>query len=221
MAHHRSNVSGRLTGLILLGILLIVTTNSQNIPYCKIHDTNGCKECIEGYFQVIMDRTCAKCKNNCKECIAPGDYCRSCFPGYFRNLTTGGEFADSICLNCLSNCGDCENAQSCKKCNSGFFLESTNTTCTSCVKNCDTCTTKDNCQACKPDHTLKQNESTKEAICEPNPTVAAGSGNWLIVIAVVVVVAVIGFAFYMNCMKSKSKPQDADYNGLNTSLTKG
>lgn len=82
---------------------------------------NKCTQCIESGWRKNGD-TCEECTgvDKCMKCDTKAAECQKCIAG--RNLIKIGE--TQICELCQATCIDCASRNTCNKCQTGYYLNS-------------------------------------------------------------------------------------------------
>ena len=153
--------------LILLLILLNQLKTESIIPNCRFYSfTNGCIQCMSGYFKTGYKpkegsfTECKKCQNNCAVCQEPGTPCIECFDGYQLLEAT------NTCIECPEQCAECSTTGKCKECNSGYYLAAVDQLCYNCPNNCQECSARHTCTLCDENFKNEHGHCVKEFVVE-------------------------------------------------------
>ena len=105
----------------------------------KCQTSDICEICNIGYFKNLEGK-CILCEENCQFCNETT--CTICNQGYFLN----DQF---VCEPCIWACEECFDNQSCIKCGTGNFFNSTISSCQPCDSYCEVCTNSSECIKCQ------------------------------------------------------------------------
>ncbi|EAR89409.2 zinc finger lsd1 subclass family protein (macronuclear) [Tetrahymena thermophila SB210] len=140
-------------------------------PY-KLDKNKNCVLCDQD-GQYVKGKNCVECQADlkCQKC-SPETQCTQCYDNqpekYLQDrkkctdCKQNGYFINSnICDKCISNCDQCDNKSSCKKCSPGYYILEDNQTCSQCKQDgyyidksnqfCYKCPQEKNCKKCNSD----------------------------------------------------------------------
>lgn len=101
---------------------------NSNCTSCTTTSTK-CTSCTTSYF--VSSSICKPCNTNCQNCIGTSTSCSSCNEEYYLN-------SDKKCASCLSPCKTCNNIEGCSSCKTGLYLVGTTCLeCDSNCENCE------------------------------------------------------------------------------------
>lgn len=167
-------------------------------PYCetcvegmsKIESNRTCLDCsVEG--RSVVNGTCVTCGLNCARCAdLSGTFCTSCLAGSTLDETTHScgdcpvgkypifdpnDITNFTCYDCMENCFNCTNGETCSSCKEGLYLQPNATCgpcesegfatvgeyCFPCSPQCKTCTgvSPNECSSCFLWHYLTENNT--------------------------------------------------------------
>ncbi|EAR91909.2 hypothetical protein TTHERM_00100060 (macronuclear) [Tetrahymena thermophila SB210] len=122
----------------------------------------------ENYYYLTMDSIVCdqdqylNASNQCLQCgsnqIFKDNQCQDCQKQFFKKNNT--------CYSCSENCSVCQESQSCKECNVGFYLDQNQSKCLKCLNNCNLCSDSKTCNECKEGFEFKDNQCI-ECIAQP------------------------------------------------------
>ena len=137
---------------LVLALLLFVTFQSvqsqqvyPQIANCITQEMNYCKQCKDGYFVPLQDRTmCLRCDSSCATCTDTSTTCTKCAQKYYTTSSSTGKIA---CKPCMTGCKMCNSKEICEVCEtSGYFT--LNGVCLNCLANCESCKDAATCDRC-------------------------------------------------------------------------
>ncbi|KAL4507650.1 hypothetical protein ABPG73_012338 [Tetrahymena malaccensis] len=156
----------------------------SNCSQCQ--DSQTCLKCQSGYFLDLSSKICTQCTNNCQICSSPTQ-CQSCLTGYklygnsclkcidFCSICASNDCPSCIdgyflvknsCQKCIQNCINCQDSQSCNKCQEGFNLYGNMClTSSQCPTGCKLCQDNTSCQICLEGY-IQQNQQCMKCSIE-------------------------------------------------------
>ena len=137
--------------------------------YCSTCNSSGCISCQSGYY--ISNKDCKPCAAHCRKC-QDSSYCLTCSSYMIMDTTTHS--CTRYCYSAIENCYYCSDANTCTRCYSGFYINSSNK-CSPCseIPNCTNCSDKTTCLYCKKGYYV--NSSKGCSICSINNCAQCGA----------------------------------------------